>query len=89
MEFKRRLEDVSRSARGCFDPDPFTRIEFLAPFLKKQRFVVEQIHLTGAPVHEELDDSSNFGSMVQSAIQFRNRSVGEQPIPSEQIGESE
>ncbi len=76
LPVERTLHHVSRRAGGGFDF--FAGIEFLTAAFDEFGFVIEQVALARAAVHEELDDALNFRWMMKAAVKFRTRRVGEQ-----------
>src|SRR5262249_49643429 len=80
------FHQVTRRARRRFDF--FTRIKLLSAAFDQLRFVIEQIALARAAVHEQLNNTLHLCAMMQTAIKFRSRferCVGEQSARTEQM----
>ena len=87
MHFERRLEDIAGGARGRFDPFIRAGIKLLTRPAVQFGLVVEQVHLTRAAVHEQLNDAPHFGGMMQTAIEFGTWHFGQRARPAKQISQ--
>src|SRR5262249_4042545 len=84
------LEDFETGRAGdAFDLCPAPGVKDLAVQLGQPWLVVESVHRTGAAVHEQLHDASDFRPMVQAAVEFFSLSViaGEKGFSSEQVSQ--
>src|SRR5206468_5797155 len=77
LELEGRLEDLTRFAGGRLDPFAGPWVELLSVALQQFGFVIEQIHLARAAVHEELNHALCSRRMMrpvaQHSCQFRIR----------------
>jgi hypothetical protein len=71
LEFKRAFEDRSRFSGKALGG--IIRASFLPVESGEFGFKVEGIHWAGSAVHEKLDDTFDFGGMMESAIEIRRR----------------
>jgi hypothetical protein len=55
--------------------DLFARIKFLAMALQEFRFVIERVALAGGSGHEELNNPFGARAMVQTAVEFSERTL--------------
>ena len=62
----RRFKHLTRFTRRGLDPHTRTRIEGLARPTEQLRFVIEEVHLAGPAIHEQLDHSLGSGPVVRT-----------------------
>ena len=79
---KRRFEHLAGFTGRGLDPHTGTRIEGLTGPTKQLGLVIEEIHLAGPAIHEQLDHPPGPGSMVRpvphsSRIQARSVVAGQ------------
>ena len=63
---ERRFEHLTWFTRRGLDPYTRTRIEGLARPTEQLRFVIEEVHLAGPAIHEQLDDPLGSGPVVRT-----------------------
>lgn len=68
LEFKRAFENRSRFSGKAFGG--IIRAGFLPVEPSEFGLKVEGVHGAGSAVHEELDDTFDFGGMMESAIEI-------------------
>ena len=69
LELEGRLEDLTRFAGGRLDPFAGARVELLSVAPQQFGFVIEQIHLARAAVHEELNHAPGARRVMRSVAQ--------------------
>jgi hypothetical protein len=79
-EFERGPQNFAGLAGGSLDVIAIAGIKFLAGLLEQCGLVIEEVHLTRATVHEQLDDAPDFrpkmGRPCHSWLRFNATAQG-------------